>query len=75
MSEWISVEVRLPDMRKPYKDAAYVESERVLIFNGHYSQIGKYAQTYTAKKTRWEADGRVAKPTHWMPLPDPPTKS
>jgi len=73
VSEWISVDERLPEMRKPYTSAPYMESEQVLATNGHYSFIAKYADTYTQKKRRWEDhSGRVAHVTHWMPLPTPP---
>ena len=48
-----------------------VFSPRLLLWNKHYFQIGVYR--YTKKgRGKWEADGRIATPTHWMPLPDPP---
>jgi len=71
--QWISVDERIPEMRKPYGSAPFLESERVLATNGHYVFIAKFAETYRQRKKRWEDHtGRVADVTHWMPLPEPP---
>jgi len=60
MSEWISVEDKLP---KPYED--------VLVFDtlgeievGDYNAANKYWNTHT-----------VGKVLYWMPLPKPPAKT
>lgn len=72
---WISVDSRLPDLREIYKDSPR-ESGMVLIFNGHYVSIGKYAETYKKRSLRWEDRfGRLAVVTHWQPLPAPPKDS
>lgn len=72
MSEWISVDSRLPDMREIYKDSPR-ESAWVLIFNGHYIWWGKYGETYAKRIPRWVTFGeRFIKVTHWMELPKEP---
>ena len=71
MSEWISVKERLPDLREVYKGSP-LESGDVLIFQ-HYVTIGRFGETYGKRKRRWtDARQYVCKPTHWMPLPEPP---
>jgi hypothetical protein len=47
-------------------------SERVLLFCS-YPVLGTYGFTKRGK-SRWTDDGnRIVNPTHWMPLPPPPT--
>ena len=66
MSEWISVEDRLPDDESGYRvlvTANDILSQWVEILNHN----GKF----------WVIDGGVEYPaivTHWMPLPKPPTQ-
>lgn len=70
---WTSVEDRLPEMRYPYRDAKYRESDRCLVFDGFNIRCGIYGETYTTNKKRWQDDsGRVVAVTHWMPLPATP---
>ena len=45
----------------------------LLLWNGYYCEIGTYGYTQRGKG-RWLVDGRVFHPTHWMPLPDAPTR-
>jgi len=59
--EWISVEDRLPKNGDP-----------VLYYDGYFSFLGHIDNGY-----RWHSfyDGdRHCHVTHWMPLPEPPTK-
>jgi hypothetical protein len=75
MTEWISVEERLPDLREPYKGSR-LSSEPVLIWNGHYVSVGEYEETYKTRKLRWLGRyGRITKVTHWQPLPARPKAS
>lgn len=48
-------------------------SDILLLWNGHYCQIGSYNYTKHGKGN-WKADGRLTHPTHWMALPGPPVK-
>jgi hypothetical protein len=65
MSEWISVEDRLPDNAKP-----------VIVHGGcgHYSR--KYEQWFTNMERDNFGEYRpiLWTVTHWMPLPGPPTQ-
>jgi hypothetical protein len=68
MSEWQPIETA------PFfafnKETWYKNGPRYLLFAG-YEVIGSYG--YTEKgKGRWQADGRIINPTHWMPLPERP---
>lgn len=56
MSEWISVEDRLPDI-----------GDRVLIFTSHVIEAFRY------EDRSFNRFGVDCKPSHWMPLPEPPT--
>lgn len=72
-SQWKDASKELPEMNKAYSSAEHLQSDRVQIFTGHYVAIGRYADTYTRKKTRWEdSTGRVVTVTHWRELPTPP---
>lgn len=74
MDTWIKVKDRLPELRKPYSDAPYKQSDAVLVFTGTYITSGKYAETYSAKHARWEnSAGRLITVTHWMPFPPKPS--
>lgn len=85
MSEWISVEDRLPEIPKGFN-----ESEDVLAFcvsNGEPTEFG-YPNMFEKDKTyqcidrivKWidkedvsfRTDKWYGKVTHWMPLPKPP---
>ena len=71
---WISVDERLPEMKEPYPNGP-LRSANVLITSGHYVSIGRLGQTYEKRITRWQdSNGHVVVVTHWMPLPDLPTK-
>ena len=62
MSEWISVNDRLPDKDGPYwtfngrDDKPSVIQQRVHMFNSKHGEFNCYTVT------------------HWMPLPKPPVK-
>jgi hypothetical protein len=72
MSEWISVEDRLPE-----------QGEHVLLFNGHWTGVGKHQPDpdypdeggcpypWQDERTEWIEPF----PTHWMPLPAPPERA
>ena len=65
MSEWISVEDRLPENRK---NGMFIQ---VLTING----LGAMnVFSWDDKHGLWKRPPRHAAITHWMPLPEPPTK-
>jgi hypothetical protein len=64
MSEWISVEDRLPEIH-----------EEVLVFVKRHARTGHLYGRISAKGGRpWWAVGNrhLTGVTHWMPLPEPP---
>lgn len=62
MSEWISVEERLPDMFKP-----------VIVCRRFTKDELKVEQGYRDVNGWWKVYGtRTKNVTHWMPLPKPP---
>lgn len=72
MSEWISVESKLPPMPKPGKSV----SEMVLILG---SDDEPYLGWYISGKEWADKHGRIDihggdYVTHWMPLPNPPER-
>jgi hypothetical protein len=73
MSEWISVDERLPDMHEVYKGSP-LTSGYLLIFNGSNVTIGEYEQTFSKRKPRWRSHYGVISVTHWMPFPHGPTE-
>ncbi len=83
MSEWISVNDRLPID----KNSNGEESEDVLITDGEIIEIGYFESEYfiecdpdrydgqsvTYSSEMWRSvRGYIDEPTHWMPLPNPP---
>lgn len=66
--KWISVNDRLPE---DYKWVMYYDPE-LTYSNGRIEFcFGFYMNT----EKEWESDGLVSKtPTHWAPLPDPPSE-
>lgn len=82
MSEWISVEDRLPeiDMNEP----EYARCVGVIAWSKDWKQPRQliyksngYAKTEKGREPRWEEmRGCLAFgiPSHWMPLPEPPCK-
>lgn len=46
-------------------------SPYLLLWNGGGISIGSYGYTQRGKG-KWESNGRIYCPTHWMPLPTPP---
>lgn len=79
MSEWISVENKVPSLDgKP----DYSCQELVIAFTcfGHvrpmYYARQMYNKTEKGREPRWEdMQGHITSPpTHWMPLPPPPTE-
>lgn len=59
MSEWISVEERLPDERKAYY---------LCLFEDGHQQVSEWLHDDIQGWVFWYGD-----PTHWMPLPPPPS--
>lgn len=79
MSEWISVEERLPDI--DLNAPGYDQNVRVLAaISSKYVREMKYernayAKTEKGRTPRWvEINGSLSYSpvTHWMPLPEPP---
>lgn len=72
MSEWISVEDRLPEMARD----VWAESEWVLIFSPGDIQMAKLRQYDEDAEPSWIIKGPDGYDwigvTHWMPLPAPP---
>ena len=80
MSEWISVEERLPKDREPVW--LRLSDDRIFVgllymdFDG-YSWCNSYGDFYySAENEQWETFTTEADDeydvTHWMPLPEPP---
>jgi hypothetical protein len=79
MSNWISVDERLPevDMNAP----AYARCACVIGYHAGCSRAQEmryesngYAKTDKGRALRWVVNGRITyTPTHWQPLPDPPS--
>ena len=65
MSEWISVEDRLPG----YDAASLVWDENAKVWAARYSIQNECFVCYVGFNTLLLKDGI----THWQPLPDPPT--
>ena len=59
--KWISVSDQLPEFDKA---VIFGYSDKHFVFIGYLD--GEELQWYDLE------DGRVARPTHWMPLPEPP---
>ena len=80
MSEWISVDDRLPEI--PSGAQAYVCRVNVIAWGNGWREprqlawaSNQYAKTEKGRAPRWEeADGRLSfsQPTHWMRMPLPP---
>jgi len=69
---WISVKDRLPELKESYSGSP-LRSERVLIYNGHYVDLGKIEESYKRRVRSWkDSTYRIACVTHWQPLPEPP---
>jgi hypothetical protein len=70
IAEWQPIETA---PIKPFdKDGWYMKhSDYLLLWNGGFILIGSYAYTQHGNG-KWEANGRICRPTHWMPLPEPP---
>lgn len=73
--EWISVEDRLPNEKK------WEGQEVAILVNGsvHVALVMDPWSVYISdgrflfsSGQGWVSDSRFAKPTHWMPLPEPP---
>lgn len=73
--EWISVEVDTPNVK------VFAQKKILVLVNGQpflctviedgYIYLTDDRFIYT-QKDGWCGDPRFAKPTHWMPLPNPP---
>lgn len=66
MKEWISVYVRLPEVKQRFT----MESDNVLVYDGDSMHIA----TMTADGTFIDPEWHVLQVTHWMPLPESPCK-
>ena len=67
MSEWISVNDRLPLTRKDLKNgSAAVE---VLVWNGLFVYLDDFS---IGDKPKFWTHFNMSNVTHWMPLPAPP---
>ena len=70
MSKWISVKKQLPMIRYidylvyPYPDITYCDG-----YTARYEGDGKFTMLYEDSHSQFTMD---TKPTHWMPLPEPP---
>ena len=76
MSDWISVDERLPSLDGLEDYQCGVE---VLVSDGKTVtcarwETNKYARTEKGKTPRWEKSGRIyyGRVTHWQLLPEPP---
>lgn len=64
MSEWISVNDRLPEKKGRYA---------VCVLRGSFSPVTKCANFDPKARPNWDMGGIAVKAlTHWMVLPDPP---
>ena len=63
MSEWVSVENRLPAVNEPV-----LCSTPSRIFVGHFDMETEHGNVWMQQHSAW-ATRHV---THWQPLPDPP---
>ncbi len=75
---WIRVEDALPDIEKEV--LTYYEITPKKNENGgkpyRYTQVGYLYSVTTyknSKQTEWRSGSDTITPTHWHPLPDPPT--
>jgi uncharacterized protein YkuJ len=73
MSDWISVEDRLPEMKEIYTGSP--KRARVIGFTGHYVCEVRYEETYAKRIANWYQGERRQSVTHWMPLPDTPKET
>ena len=64
MSEWISVEERLPP----------ASHDEIVVWNGKWSRVGKYLAASMCGDCFFYThyDDVLHGITHWMPLPEPP---
>lgn len=66
--KWIPVTEQVPEL-----------DVDVLAFNGDYIFVSQYYRSYFASWDKeghllWVKDQYAKDPTHWMPLPNPPTE-
>jgi len=66
MSEWISVDERLPDFDK----SVFVYCRIYGRFIAYYTRITE--DTNDGIWCDWNDNRGILPPTHWMPLPEPP---
>ena len=66
LRDWISVEDRLPEYSKPVLVYCKIYGRYVTTYENH----GEYSEFLD-----WKGRGGALPPTHWMPLPEPPTGS
>lgn len=63
MSDWISVDERLPEK----------SHNEVVLWNGRWAYVGFYLGTISGSGEFYNPhDDRLKGITHWMPLPEPP---
>lgn len=61
MSEWISVDERLPE-----------EGILVIVCDKNAKDAASFISFYFHERKVWSFCGMTFHPTHWMPLPEPP---
>lgn len=73
MSEWISVEERLPEMKEMYKSGPLTSGRVLVALKGGAVDIGTLSETYTHRR-RWQCEfwRQMFMVTHWQPMPEPP---
>ena len=68
MSDWISIEERLPEL---VRNSAF--SKRVLMYGIREDQSEpNYHTGIVTKSGKWLSYGKEVGITHWQPLPNPP---
>lgn len=72
MTEWISVEDKYPENQQKVKiKILYEPTQEIQEIEATFKDYDDY-RSWTIKKPLNLYD-YIAKPTHWMPLPEPPT--
>lgn len=71
MSEWVSVEDRLPPMKPYYKGGP--RSWSGIGYTGSHVTAVYYEETFSKRIPRWKNfRGYSTAVTHWMDFPEPP---
>lgn len=67
MSEWISVDERLPDFYVDVQIYCSDTKEQMVGFIGEGMPVGLF------QFAQYHGNAVLCRPTHWMPLPEPPS--